>query len=78
MSQPMPWECPRCNRINAPFTPFCSCEPPGAEPTKPLAAMGEYQEALRDMATQGFPLAPTGPTRTFVAPPPKWWSWTGQ
>lgn len=20
-----PWECPRCKRINAPTTPFCSC-----------------------------------------------------
>lgn len=20
-----PWECPRCNRINAPWTPHCDC-----------------------------------------------------
>jgi hypothetical protein len=22
-----PWECPRCNRINAPFNPTCFCSP---------------------------------------------------
>ena len=22
-----PWECPRCKRINAPFTPTCFCNP---------------------------------------------------
>ncbi len=22
-----PWECPRCKRMNAPFTPSCFCSP---------------------------------------------------
>ena len=27
MKMNKPWECPRCKRINAPFTPYCDCKP---------------------------------------------------
>ena len=30
------WECPRCHRINAPWMPFCYCEPPKVEITTNL------------------------------------------
>ena len=27
MEMNKPWECPRCKRINAPFTPYCDRKP---------------------------------------------------
>lgn len=30
-----PWECPRCQRINAPFNPSCFCKPDDKVIVKP-------------------------------------------
>jgi hypothetical protein len=29
-----PWECPRCQRMNAPMTPYCQCTPNRIEKNK--------------------------------------------
>jgi len=50
------WECPRCNRMNAPFNLHCNCPKDSAE--KELFLVTDCKECIRDAAkifSGGYP-----------------------